>query len=91
MAVINWRKINMHRDHRWAGAHMSEYVDGELGDRQQRRLAAHERLCPECGRVIRTLRGMLGSIGGKASRTDPAEAAAAVDRALDSAAARGDD
>ena len=34
---------------------MSDYIDGELSPRQQRRLEAHTRLCPECGPLRRTL------------------------------------
>jgi hypothetical protein len=34
---------------------MSDYIDGELAPRQQRRLDAHARLCPDCGRLRRSL------------------------------------
>jgi Putative zinc-finger len=34
---------------------MSDYIDGELAPRQQRRLEAHARLCPDCGRLRRSL------------------------------------
>jgi anti-sigma factor RsiW len=34
---------------------MSDYIDGELAPRQQRRLEAHARLCPGCGRLRRSL------------------------------------
>jgi hypothetical protein len=43
------------RDHRWSDRHMSDYIDGELAPRQQRRLEAHARLCPDCGRLRRSL------------------------------------
>jgi hypothetical protein len=43
------------RDHRWSERHMSDYIDGELAPRQQRRLEAHARLCPDCGRLRRSL------------------------------------
>jgi anti-sigma factor RsiW len=59
---LAWRKINFHRDHRWAGSHLSEYVDGELPARQSRRLAAHEGLCPECRRAIESLRRLVRSL-----------------------------
>lgn len=42
---------------------MSEYVDDELPPRQSRRLAAHEEICPDCNRVVKTLRGMVAAIG----------------------------
>jgi anti-sigma factor RsiW len=38
---------------------MSDYVEGELSPRQERRLAGHERLCPECARLIATLEALL--------------------------------
>jgi hypothetical protein len=34
---------------------MSDHVDGELSPRQRRRLEAHARLCPQCGRLRRSL------------------------------------
>jgi anti-sigma factor RsiW len=43
------------RDHRWSQRRMSDYIDGKLSPRQLRRLEAHARLCPECGRLRRTL------------------------------------
>jgi putative zinc finger protein len=43
------------RDHRWSDRRMSDYIDGELAPRQQRRLEAHARLCPDCGRLRRSL------------------------------------
>lgn len=63
MHVSLWRRINAHRDHRWAGPRISEYIDGELPSRQERRLAAHERICPDCHRVIGTLRRMISALG----------------------------
>jgi anti-sigma factor RsiW len=38
---------------------MSDYLEGELPPRQERRLADHERLCPECARLIATLEALL--------------------------------
>jgi anti-sigma factor RsiW len=43
------------RDHRWSQRHISDYLDGELAPRQRRRLEAHARLCPDCGRLRRSL------------------------------------
>ena len=39
--------------------YLSGYVEPGLPKRQHRRLAAHEELCPDCNRVVRTLRRML--------------------------------
>jgi anti-sigma factor RsiW len=49
------RYLGDRRDHRWSQRHMSDYIDGELAPRQQRRLEAHARLCPDCGRLRRSL------------------------------------
>ena len=49
------RHLRDRRDHRWSQRHMSDYVDGELAPRQQRRLEAHAQLCPDCGRLRRSL------------------------------------
>jgi Putative zinc-finger len=49
------RHMRDKRDHRWSQRHVSDYIDGELATRQQRRLEAHARLCPDCGRLRRSL------------------------------------
>ncbi len=54
-----WRQLNRRRDHRWARARFSGYVDRELRPREQRRLAAHEEICPDCARLIATLQALL--------------------------------
>lgn len=59
MARATWRRLNSERDHRWARPRLSAYVEHELPTRQQRRLAAHEELCPDCARMIATLNALL--------------------------------
>ena len=79
-ATTTWRKANLSRDHRWAQSRLSAYLDGELPARRRRRLAAHEDLCPECRRVLRTLRRLvetLGAIG--AAKAPPQLAESAVE------------
>ncbi|MGH2713169.1 MAG: zf-HC2 domain-containing protein [Thermoleophilaceae bacterium] len=49
------RRMRDKRDHRWSERRMSDYIDGDLAPRQQRRLEAHARLCPDCGRLRRSL------------------------------------
>jgi hypothetical protein len=49
------RHIREKRDHRWSQRHLSDYIDGVLPPRQQRRLEAHARLCPDCGPLRRSL------------------------------------
>jgi anti-sigma factor RsiW len=53
-------RARFRRDHRWAPAHMSEFVDGELAARPFARLQRHIQECPECLRVLRGLQRMLG-------------------------------
>ncbi|MGI9557825.1 MAG: zf-HC2 domain-containing protein [Solirubrobacterales bacterium] len=71
MNATLWRRMNAHRDHRWAQSRFSDYVDGDLPQRQERRLAAHEEICPDCGRVARTLRRMLALLPGMRPAADP--------------------
>jgi anti-sigma factor RsiW len=59
MQATAWRRLNAGRDHRWARSHLSSYVEGELPPGEHRRLAAHERLCPECARMIGTLQALI--------------------------------
>jgi anti-sigma factor RsiW len=71
MNAMIWRRMSARRDHRWAGSRFSDYVDGELPGRQQRRLAAHEEICPDCSRVARTLRRMLALLPGMRPSASP--------------------
>ena len=45
---------------------MSDYLEGELGGRRQRRITRHAEACPDCGPMLRGLmriRIVLGSFG----------------------------
>jgi putative zinc finger protein len=57
--ATTWRRLNSRRDHRWARSRVSDYLDRELPPREQRRLAFHEELCPECARLIGSLEILL--------------------------------
>ncbi len=59
VTATTWRRLNRRRDHRWAAPRFSDYLDGELGGDEERRLAQHEELCHECARLMRTLRVLL--------------------------------
>jgi hypothetical protein len=59
MPATAWRRLNQRRDHRWARPRMSDYIERTLPPRQERRLAGHERVCPECARLIATLEALL--------------------------------
>jgi anti-sigma factor RsiW len=47
------------RDHRWTQARLSDYLDGDLHDADRERLERHVHWCPECRRVLDTLRRTL--------------------------------
>jgi predicted anti-sigma-YlaC factor YlaD len=44
------------RDHRWTQERLSDYLDGELGSGERQRVEEHVHWCPECRRVLDTLR-----------------------------------
>ena len=44
------------RDHYWTGAHMSDYLDGDLRPDERARLEEHVHWCPECRRMLESLR-----------------------------------
>ncbi|CAN5511420.1 hypothetical protein BH20ACT15_BH20ACT15_03500 [soil metagenome] len=50
------------REHRWSHAHLSEYLDRELDPGERERLEAHTGICPQCSRVLATLRRTLESL-----------------------------
>ena len=43
-------------EHRWTQAHLSDYLDSELDEGASERVENHVTLCPECHRVLATLR-----------------------------------
>ena len=50
------------REHRWTHAHLSEYLDDELGAAERERVEDHVGMCPHCRRVLRTLKRTLESL-----------------------------
>ena len=58
-ALARWRFM---REHRRTGARLSAYVDGELEPGDRRRVEEHLHFCPECRRVLETLRRTLESL-----------------------------
>jgi anti-sigma factor RsiW len=74
-------RIRFRRDHGWAPAHMSEYVDGELAPAELVRMDRHTRECPECDRLLAGLRAVverLGRLGAPSGGIDAVQVAAAV-------------
>lgn len=58
------RTIRFHREHHWTHEHLSEYVDGELPAGEHRRVERHVGMCPECRRVLATLKRTLAGLMG---------------------------
>jgi anti-sigma factor RsiW len=77
-----WGRLNARRDHRWAEPRFSAYVEGDLPARQQRRLARHEGICPECRRAIRQLKKLLKTLPGLRSDKAPADLAERTARSV---------
>lgn len=78
MPTAAWRRLNAKRDHRWAQARLSDYVDGDLPPRTHARLAGHEENCPDCARLIATLHALLVLLGSL--RLPPETAVAVAER-----------
>jgi anti-sigma factor RsiW len=73
-------------DHRWAPAHMSDYLDAELSAKRRGRIEHHLAECQECRRVLAGLRALLGTLQGlppPGADVDAARMAASVRLRLD--------
>jgi predicted anti-sigma-YlaC factor YlaD len=51
------------REHRWTHAHLSDYLDEDLAGAEVDRVEEHVSLCPQCRRVLATLRRTLKGLG----------------------------
>lgn len=58
------RMIFFYRDHRWTRRHLSEYVDGELAAHGRERVEHHVHLCPDCWRLLATLKRTVAGLMG---------------------------
>lgn len=65
------RKRRFMRDHAWTHEHLSGYIDDELGDRERERVEKHIGMCPQCRRVLATLRRTLAGLGSLMSPPPP--------------------
>ena len=70
MAMGRERLVIARLEHRWTRRRMSAYVDDELSRRQRLRLERHTGVCPECGRMLRTLAALLLQLHGLRVRGD---------------------
>jgi predicted anti-sigma-YlaC factor YlaD len=68
------------REHRWTHAHLSEYLDQELGSQDEARVKDHVGICPHCRRVLATLRRTLEGLRSLAAKPEPGLAAGVIER-----------
>ena len=60
--------MTMHEHIEWTDK-LSDYLDGDLADQEQRAVAAHVAACPECARILEELR----AVAGRARALTPTE------------------
>jgi len=65
------KKWRFMREHGWTHEHLSEYLDGELADRDRARVDEHVGICPQCRRVLATLRRTVAGLGSLMSPPAP--------------------
>jgi anti-sigma factor RsiW len=71
-ATLNPRK--RHQEHcREVRAHMSEYLDDELDERDAARVARHVRWCPSCHRMLANLTRTIGGLRALRDRPTPVD------------------
>jgi anti-sigma factor RsiW len=68
------------REHRWTHAHLSGYVDEELRPDEAARVEAHVGICPQCRRVLATLRRTLEGLRSLQAESKTGIAEAVIER-----------
>lgn len=58
---MRWRFV---RDHVGTRRHLDEYLDDELDRRSRMRMEGHAELCPQCRRLVATLKETLAGLRG---------------------------
>jgi anti-sigma factor RsiW len=56
-------------EHRWTHGHLSDYLDDDLSVPERRRVERHVDICPQCRRVLATLKRTLAGLA--ALREEP--------------------
>ncbi|HEY3018784.1 MAG TPA: anti-sigma factor [Solirubrobacteraceae bacterium] len=59
------------REHNWTHQHLSDFLDGELSDADRHRVEDHVGMCPQCRRVLATLRRTIENLMGLREETPP--------------------
>jgi anti-sigma factor RsiW len=68
------------REHRWTHAHLSEYLDEDLASEEAVRVEEHVSICPQCQRVLATLRRTLKGLRSLHPEPVPDVAGGVIDR-----------
>lgn len=68
------------RDHRFAHARLSGYIDQELPPPEHRRVEEHVGICPQCRRVLATLRRTLRDLRSLPAEPRPGVADGVIER-----------
>lgn len=71
-------RMQFMREHRWTHAHLSEHLDGELSANATARVKEHAGVCPDCHRVLATLRRTLAGLRQLGAEPAPAGVADTV-------------
>ncbi len=74
------RRHRFMREHDWTHEHLSEYLDEELTAEERKRLEEHLSLCPQCRRVLATLRRTVESLMGLGDEPRPSVADGVIQR-----------
>lgn len=77
------QKRRFMREHRWTHQHLSDYVDHDLPETQRRRVEEHTGMCPECRRVLASLRKTISALGSLRAEPRPAVADGVIERLRD--------
>lgn len=68
------------RDHHFAQARMSQYVDEELPPGERRRVEEHVGVCPQCRHVLATLKRTIEGLQRLGSERRPGLSDGIIDR-----------
>ncbi len=71
------------REHRWTQAHLSEYLERQLSAYERERVEARVRICPDCTRVLATLRRTLEGLRMLRAQPQPGLADGVIERLRD--------
>ena len=68
------------REHNWTHAHLSDYLDQDLTEAERERVEDHLSMCPQCTRVLRTLKRTLKTLMDLGGEGRPGLSDSVIDR-----------